>query len=45
MERFEIATAAELDPATLATRLRAETIASDGVVISIPLVGAWARIP
>lgn len=45
IERLGIATAAEVDPSTLAERLMAETIAHDGVVVGIPLIGAWSRIP
>jgi SAM-dependent methyltransferase len=44
MERFGIATAAELQADTLAERLHAELRATDGIVISPPLVGAWARL-
>jgi SAM-dependent methyltransferase len=45
MERLGIATAAEVEPATLAERLLAETTARDGVVIVVPLIGGWARTP
>jgi SAM-dependent methyltransferase len=44
MERFGIATRAEVDPAALASRLLAETLACDGCVISPPMTGAWTRI-
>jgi SAM-dependent methyltransferase len=42
MERLGVATRAEVDPATLADRLLAETHASDGCVLSAPMTGAWA---
>jgi hypothetical protein len=45
MERLGIATTAEVEPATLAERLLAETTAQDGIVIVVPLIGAWARTP
>jgi SAM-dependent methyltransferase len=45
MERFGIATRAEVDPATLADRLLAETLASDGCAIGPPMTGAWATVP
>ena len=43
IERLGMASAAEVDVATLAERLLAETVASEGVVISLILIGAWAR--
>jgi hypothetical protein len=43
MEQFGIATGAEVGPATLASRLLAETVAADGVVISPPMIAAAAR--
>jgi ubiquinone/menaquinone biosynthesis C-methylase UbiE len=43
MERLGVATAAEVQPDTLAERLLADIVAADGVVIGPPLVGAWAR--
>lgn len=43
MERLEIATAAEIGPATLAERIRNEVIARNGVVFSPALIGAWSR--
>jgi hypothetical protein len=43
MERFGIATVTEVGPATLASRLLAETVAADGVVISPPMIAAAAR--
>jgi SAM-dependent methyltransferase len=45
MEQFGVATRAELDPATLADRLLAETLERDGCVIGPPMFGAWATIP
>ena len=45
MERFGIATAADLAPETLADRLQAELRAANGIVISPPMIGAWARVP
>jgi SAM-dependent methyltransferase len=45
MERLGIMTAAELQADTLAERLQDELRAADGIVISPPMVGAWARLP
>ena len=45
MERFGVATAAELEPDTLAERLQDELRATNGIVISPPMIGAWARLP
>jgi ubiquinone/menaquinone biosynthesis C-methylase UbiE len=45
MERLGIATRAEVDPATLASRLLAETLACDGCVIFPPMTGAWTTVP
>ena len=45
MERFGITTAAELEPDTLAERLQDELRAANGIIISPPLIGAWARLP
>ena len=45
MERFGITTAVELEPDTLAERLQDELRAAHGVVISPPMIGAWARLP
>ena len=45
MERFGIATAADLAPDTLADRLQDELRAANGIVISPPMIGAWARVP
>ena len=35
----------KVDPATLAGRLLAETLACDGCVIGPPMTGAWAALP
>jgi hypothetical protein len=43
LEDLGIATAADVQPDTLAQRLQADIVASDGIVIAPPLVGAWAR--
>jgi len=45
MEQFGITTAAELTPDTLADRLQDELRAANGIVISPPMIGAWARVP
>jgi hypothetical protein len=45
MEQLGIATAADVDQPTLAERLLTETLAHDGVVIALPLIGAWTRTP
>jgi hypothetical protein len=45
MERFGIATAADLAPDTLADRLQDELRAANGIVILPPMIGAWARVP
>jgi hypothetical protein len=45
MERLGVTTAAEVDAATLAGRLLAETAASDGCVIGPPMTGAWITLP
>jgi ubiquinone/menaquinone biosynthesis C-methylase UbiE len=44
-EKLGIATAHEMDIDSLASRLRAETLAADGVVRAADLVGTWARTP
>jgi SAM-dependent methyltransferase len=44
-EKLGIATAHEIDIDSLASRLRAETLAADGVVRAADLVGTWARTP
>jgi SAM-dependent methyltransferase len=43
MEKFNIATPAEVAPETLAERIRQEVVAANGVVLSPGLIGAWAR--
>jgi SAM-dependent methyltransferase len=43
MERFGVATAADVQPDTLADRLLRDVLAANGIVIGPPLVGAWAR--
>jgi ubiquinone/menaquinone biosynthesis C-methylase UbiE len=43
LEQAGIATEAEIDPDTLEERLRADLAATDGVMISIVVVGAWSR--
>lgn len=43
MERLGVATAAELEPDTLAQRLLDDVVACNGIVLYGPLVGAWAR--
>jgi SAM-dependent methyltransferase len=45
LEQAGIATEAEIDPDTLEARLMKETVTTDGVVITIALVGAWSRTP
>jgi SAM-dependent methyltransferase len=45
MERLGITTAAELQPDTLAERLLDELRPAQGIVISPPMIGAWARVP
>ncbi|MBO0832934.1 MAG: methyltransferase domain-containing protein, partial [Actinobacteria bacterium] len=44
MEKLGVATAAEVDPATLADRLLAEAVSVDGCVITPPMTGAWVTI-
>jgi SAM-dependent methyltransferase len=44
IEKFGIATAAEVDIETLADRLRDETVAANACWLSPVLVGAWTRI-
>ncbi len=43
MERFGIATAAEVEIDSLAQRIRDEVLAEDAVVVAPLLIGAWAR--
>jgi ubiquinone/menaquinone biosynthesis C-methylase UbiE len=45
MEKFGIATPAEVDIDTLAARIRDEVLAKDGIVVAPLLIGAWARHP
>lgn len=45
MEKLGVVTEDELDPDTLNDRLRAETIESDGIMITDPLIGAWTTLP
>ncbi len=45
LERFEIATAEEVDLDTLAQRLRAEVVASKRPLILPPHITAWAQLP
>jgi SAM-dependent methyltransferase len=45
LERHGIATAAEVDVDTFATRLYAEIGAHGGMMRGTPVIGAWARIP
>ncbi len=45
MERLGVATRTQVDPDSLADRLLSELVAGDGVMISEPLIGAWAAIP
>jgi SAM-dependent methyltransferase len=45
MERLGVATRADIEPPTLADRLLAETLASDGYVIGPPMTGVWAARP
>jgi len=44
IERLGIATAAEIDVATLADRVRAEVIAAGSVIVGRGEVGAWSRV-
>jgi hypothetical protein len=43
MKKLNVATAAEVDIATLAQRIRDEVVAAKGVVLSPGLIGSWAR--
>ena len=45
LERFEIATAEEVDLDTLAQRLRAEVVASKRPLMLPPHITAWAQLP
>jgi SAM-dependent methyltransferase len=42
--RLGLATAEEIDGATLVDRLRAEAAATDSVIVAPSVVGAWARV-
>ena len=44
MERLGIATAAEVQPETLADRLLAEVQAHDGIIVGPPMMGAWTTL-
>jgi ubiquinone/menaquinone biosynthesis C-methylase UbiE len=43
MERFGVATAAEVDVDTLAARLRQEVVAHNATMVAPPMIGAWTR--
>jgi ubiquinone/menaquinone biosynthesis C-methylase UbiE len=45
MEKFGIATAAEVEIDRLALRIRDEVLTQDGVIVAPLLIGAWARHP
>jgi SAM-dependent methyltransferase len=45
MERLGVTTRSDVDPATLADRLLAETLACDGCVIGPLMTGAWVTLP
>ena len=45
MERTGVASRAEVDPATLADRLMADTLSCDGAVLGPPMTGAWTTVP
>jgi hypothetical protein len=45
MERLGITSAAELQGDTLAERLLDELRPAQGIVMSPPMIGAWARLP
>jgi len=42
MEKFRIATAAEVEIESLGLRIRKEVVAKNGIVITPLLIGAWA---
>jgi SAM-dependent methyltransferase len=44
MERLGVATAAEVDIETLASRLRAEIADTGGTIVAPSVIGAWARV-
>jgi ubiquinone/menaquinone biosynthesis C-methylase UbiE len=43
LERFEVATSAEIDIESLAARLREEAVAADHCIFAPLLIGAWCR--
>jgi hypothetical protein len=43
MERFGVATAAEVDIETLSSRMQAAVTAQDATMLPPAVVGAWAR--
>jgi hypothetical protein len=45
MEKFGIATAAEVEIDSLSLCIRNEVLAKDGVIVAPSLIGAWARHP
>ncbi len=45
IEKFGIATAAQVDIETLRDRLEADTVSRGGIVVSPALIGAWSRVP
>jgi hypothetical protein len=45
MQRFGIASAAEVDIESLAARLHSEAVAAEAVVMAPPAIGAWTRVP
>ena len=45
MERFGVATRAEVDPPTLAGRLLADALEDDRCVFGPPMFGCWATVP
>ena len=45
MEALGVSTASEVDPETFERRLRSEATASDAVLLSPLMVGAWTRVP
>ena len=44
MERFNVATASEVDSHTLAERMLAEVIATGSVLVGRSEIGAWTRV-
>lgn len=45
MEKYGVATRAEVDPETLADRLLSEAVAVDACIFGPPMIGAWTRVP